>query len=373
MSGVARSGASSKLSLEAVACLAIMRPGNPCAACADTCQAGAITIDTRAVVLDLDACTDCGRCVPACPTGALSLADFLPEGSPGRQANGETVFECARVAPADRLPETVVVPCLGGLSVPGLHGALADGNRAALVDRGWCADCPQGGCAKPWDAVFTQVAQDLEITGTGPDRLALRHLPLASARALPPLSPRRPKVKEMSRRQLFARLTTPPPAPDRNRVAAKHPGSGKVTAPALAQRLKRLQALAADDALPGALFPALEVTGAIDLRLAAGLCPTQALVLREDTDADRLLHDPAQCLGCGACRQAGGLRLHDFGTRAFSGAETLVECAMTDCPKCLRRYAARPAQRVCDACAKDQELAGLGHGLMRRSQVPYGA
>ena len=59
-----------------------------CAACAAACDANAIRIfideDEGLLVwtLDLFDCTQCGRCVPACPTGAMDViegADFADE------------------------------------------------------------------------------------------------------------------------------------------------------------------------------------------------------------------------------------------------------------------------------------------------------
>ena len=52
-----------------------------CAACAVACDAGAIRIfideDEGLLVwtLDLYDCTQCGRCVPVCPTGAMGLIE----------------------------------------------------------------------------------------------------------------------------------------------------------------------------------------------------------------------------------------------------------------------------------------------------------
>jgi ferredoxin len=110
--------------------------------------------------------------------------------------------------------------------------------------------------------------------------------------------------------------------------------------------------------------------------LAAALCPTEALSLREDEDADRLIFDATACLACGDCLAAGGLRLQEASAavgEAYAGPRILIERAMAACPQCLRRHAPRAGQRVCDACMKDSDLAALGHGLMRRRQVPYGA
>ncbi len=378
LNAIAQTEGQARVSLDAAACLAIGRPGGACTACAGTCPVGAIGIEVRAVTIDHDACTGCGRCAPACPTGALSLDGFLPVIETGNQegAYDAAVFECARVAPADRVAGATPVPCLGGLTQGHLHHACEVAGHVELVDRGWCADCPSGGSAEPWRWTVAQVARDRALIDPSPEGPVARRLPLDARRAGPAPQPRRPAQPALSRRQLFARLTTAPAAPECSRIAPAHPGSGKVSTPALRTRLESLVALSPEGEVPAAAFPALQVTGATDMRLAAALCPTEALSLCEDEDADRLIFDAAACLACGACLPAGGLELQDAGTgpgEAYDGPQILIERTMAACPQCLRRHAPGAGQRVCDACIKDSDLAALGHGLMRRRQVPYGA
>jgi ferredoxin len=359
---------SARLSLDAAACLTIRRPDAACDACAATCPAQAIAIDTRAVELDHDRCTACARCVAACPTGALNLPAIRRD-----SASLSLTLECSRVAATDRAPAAHVVPCLGGVGAGQLRDALGTAATVTLMDRGWCADCASGGCPQPWADAVRAASFDLAQLDRNADRLTVVRAPLPPERAQSAPQPHRPRRQGYSRRQLFRRLTTPPPAPDRSRVTAAQPFAGKVDIPALHARRDHLRALHGADLLPAELFPALEATGTPDLRLAASLCPTEALRLHEATDADRLVFDAALCLACGQCEAAGGLALHPRGQDTYAGPMTLVSQAMADCPRCLRRFAPEAGQRICDACHKDNDLAAAALSLMRRSQVPYGA
>ncbi|MCC5992478.1 MAG: 4Fe-4S dicluster domain-containing protein [Rhodobacteraceae bacterium] len=356
-----------KLSLDAMACLTIRRPDATCIACADACPAQVIAIDTRVIELDHDRCTGCARCVAACPTGAMALPTSLA------QADHALTLECSRVAQADRQGDTQTIPCLGGVTASRLLEHLVGHAQVTVVDRGWCADCPSGGCAQPWADAVQSAQADLADLGHDAGAVQVISVPTPLPHAHPAPQPRRPKQHGYSRRQLFQRLTTPAPAPDRSRVSADQPFSGKVDAPALAHRRDALRALHGTDSLPAALFPALDCTGTPDMRLAASLCPTHALSLAETPDADALVFDAALCLACGDCTKAGAIRLHAQGQGRYSGPVTLASRNMADCPRCLRRFAPRDGQQICDGCHKDNDLAASAFGLMRRAQVPYGA
>lgn len=356
-----------KLSLDATACLTIRRPGAACTACAETCPSQAIAIDARVIELDHDRCTGCARCIAACPTGALALPVQLDKTST------PLILECSRVAQSDQQSGAQVVSCLGGLSAPKLLEYVARHGQITLVDRGWCADCPSGGSTQPWANVVELAQADLAYLDQDAGTLQVFTAPIDSERANPAPQPRRPRQQDYSRRQLFRRLTTPTPVPDRRRVTTDQPFSGKVNTPALERRRDVLHALRGADSLPAELFPMIACSGTPDLRLAASLCPTHALTLMETAEADCLTFDAALCIGCGDCEKADGLHLHPQGAGKYDGPVTLVRQTMADCPGCQRRFAPQAAQSKCDACHKDNDLAASAFGLMRRTQVPYGA
>jgi hypothetical protein len=291
---------------------------------------------------------------------------------PVDHADAELIFECSRLSPADQVSGAQIVPCLGGIGPLQLMEAFRTADTVYLMDRGWCADCVAGGCERPWAKAVRAVSGDLAKLEPAENRLRVQCAPLPRERAQPAPQPRRPAEKAYSRRQLFRRLTTPAPVPDRSRLAAAQPFSGKTDTPALHGRVMQLRALSGVEALPAALFPALAVSGSPDMRLAASLCPTEALQLREDLDTDQLIFDAALCLACSTCEAAGGLTLQACGDGEYAGPVALFSRPMADCPHCLRRVAPYAGQLICDACHKDNDLAASAFGLTRRTQMPYG-
>ena len=122
--GLAKLGqTAARVVIDAAACLAVASPLTACTSCVDRYPTGAITLDDRVITPLDERCVGCGRCAAACPTEAIDV--------PGFGAIGAGPVECARVAPRDRLPGALVVPCLGGLKAVALLDA-----GPLLVDRG---------------------------------------------------------------------------------------------------------------------------------------------------------------------------------------------------------------------------------------------
>ncbi len=338
--------------LTVAACLTARRPGLPCSACAAACPEGAIRVRERSVRIDPAACSGCGRCTAVCPTGAIEGPAFP----------AARLYECARV----RRPEDGAerVTCLGGLSPATLRDALALGD-VTVIDRGWCRDCPvSGGQAAPWADALHSVNAEAETLGLVA-RVQVRRAPLAGWRAG---APPRGGSDNPARRALFARL-----AGAGQGSAPVDPLAGlpdRVETPGPRRRAARLADLARGAALPGALFPALRVTGEPrDPGGLARLCPTAALSVAETDAMATLLFDATACIGCGDCTRTGVLALAAAGDAPIDGPRALITQPVVACSRCRTRFAPRGAQTVCDACARDTDLAALAHGLRRRRDM----
>ena len=120
------------------ACLPMRTPRYAtCRACENVCPVKAIHIGETAIYLD-ENCVRCGRCVAACPMGALGLPGFSVLDAL-RENTMTLSVDCWKV-PDKLSPEGAVrVPCLGGLS-PGRIlelVAMAGAGSLELLDRAY--------------------------------------------------------------------------------------------------------------------------------------------------------------------------------------------------------------------------------------------
>lgn len=361
--------------LSSAACLTIRRPGTPCTACADTCPAEAITISVRDVTISDTTCKGCGRCASACPTGAIELPGFMgtESGPPLRQVH----VECRRVAEVDQIEDAISVPCLGGLTPAHLRELVATA-QVSLVDRGWCRDCPSGGCPDPWAGALATVHDELALL---PEDFGPRHVSVVerltpSQSSLPPAATRDRKDRRMSRRHFFTRFVEPtPPKPERGLDTTdplRHL-PGKVEVPALVTRLGQLRGLWTDGNLPAALFPEVVVGDqCCDSRVCAGVCPSGALSAQAGGGAETLVFDAALCVGCRACADAcpsGAMAYRPAGSGDYTGAIEVRLRRLATCSRCGTEFHPSSDETVCEGCRKDRDLAALAHGLVRRAMA----
>lgn len=117
-----------------------------CRLCVYSCPAQAISWGNDVPELVRDACTGCGSCLSACPTGAFSSEGWnerrFVDGVRKIRVYGEQpVIACGREASGD-LGRSVfhIACCPGAFSLGALFEAAFDGDVTFLVDL--CASCP---------------------------------------------------------------------------------------------------------------------------------------------------------------------------------------------------------------------------------------
>ncbi len=66
-----------------------------CKACVKVCPEEAIVMDENLAVIDLEKCTDCGKCVEKCPTGTIHRRNAIPTEEEALQAAAAAAAESA--------------------------------------------------------------------------------------------------------------------------------------------------------------------------------------------------------------------------------------------------------------------------------------
>lgn len=253
-----------------------------CQVCVDTCPDDAIGWTGGKVTLDADRCDPCGRCVTACPTGAITTPTCTPvqvEAQVRALLAGQDdrsrgiVFTCSGATVSETDPDwfPVVLPCTAMASLQWLLSPLLLGAGSVAVRR--CSDvgCPLGN-DDVVDGRIDLARQLLEATGDDAERVGTttQAPPLDRRAAVDVLDPFAPAGAATGLRALVG------DRPDAPSVHLEHRAApfGLVTVDPLA----------------------CTVCGAC----AAG-CPTGALSITHDDGEVVLAFDAADCNACGLC------------------------------------------------------------------------
>lgn len=355
------------------ACLIVRRAGMECGACRDSCPVGVLSGGQWSIALETEGCLGCGLCATACPTGALMVEGCTPYSL--KAAGERIVLECRRVAPDDRDPNAITVPCLGGVTTPDLLDFLAEAEATVVFsDHGWCATCAVGRCSAPWQSTIDEVhallgAVDARLS----ESIAVVRKELPGSRAEPILTALRPD-KQVGRRDFLRRMVGAveprDPLAESRRVVF---GRGLVLPLKRERILDRIRGLAADleQKLPASLMPAIKIADGCELNgLCAAICPTGAL-RRDETDGTLSLQfEAADCIACGECQRvcpskalslwpAGDGLLHD-------GSVVLIERRTFACVSCGNSFVPTAEEPSCSTCQKTlnvmHELSSLRFG-----------
>jgi Fe-S-cluster-containing hydrogenase component 2 len=346
-----------------------------CGLCREACPTGVLAGTEWSVALDGEGCVGCGLCAASCPTGALKVEGCTPHVF---DAAGEPiVLECRRVADADRDPDAVVVPCLGGLTTPDLLDLVEQADAPIVIaDRGWCATCAVGRCGNPWQVTFDEAKSALAaVDARLAAGLTVRRDDLPAERARPIMAALRPD-RHVGRREFLRRFVTPAQPHDAlaesRRVVS---GRGHVAPIKRRRILDRVESLAADvgQSIPASLVPAIKLADCCRLDgLCSAICPTGALRREEAGDSVSLQFDAADCIACGLCQRvcaSQSLSLWPDGDGRTLGEEpeTLVKRRTVRCANCEESFVPAGDEALCTQCVKTtalmHELRSLRFGM----------
>ena len=338
---VARLRAREPVAVERDRCAVGRKGTEGCRACAEVCPHDAVTVSTAdngAVTIDAGDCTDCGRCLGACPTEAIASPRASTLGELGEataaaidtaSAGGSRLplvgsdpdpvviaFTARSVFPAvlagtEDAPPTVPIPVADGGRVPAalLAATVAAGASGAVVvaDPTESSDPDIEGARQILDELAGGAPVDAVAT-TDPGTVAgmLRTVDGAATLVDEPVTSR---VREQTARALS--VTTVRALSDGRTDRVSAPALGSITVDADACTL---------------------------CESCDRLCPTGAIV---QPDAETLTVDPALCVGCGLCTACpeDAIEVSNQVTIPLGNREPVVESDAVVCTECGEPFA----------------------------------
>lgn len=352
------------------ACLRSRLRTSGCSACADACPAQALRVGRDGVTLQAG-CTGCGRCRAACPMGAIAVSGFGAAAEREARAGGATLLvDCARFGVASAAPDSIRVPCLGGLSPGDLLAlcARAAGRTVLLADHDACMGCDSGRTAHAAAAVLQTVTELMREANVPEERL-----PRLVRRPPQPLAADPMQSEGRARRGFFSALVHPAASEGGTAAAGR-------ASPARQQAVAALRTLAArhQGRVPQRLFHRVEVGPSCQgHRGCAAACPTGALLRYRDARTGRagIAFDAQLCIGCAHCAQTcpeQALTLLRGAGSPDVAARVLTAFPERECTDCGARFAAPApaAQAQCASCRRAAELARSAFAALFPARTP---
>lgn len=155
-------------------CVRATNRNSNCDKCAKACIADAFSLSRGEIEIDYGACLNCGCCVPACPTSALSMAEPSADQVSKRALKSAdaqrrcAVFACSRIASKNVAdPDTFAeVPCLGHVSEQQILDLIKCGYDDILFVDGDCSTCKLGAASSRIDESIETASEMLDACGS---------------------------------------------------------------------------------------------------------------------------------------------------------------------------------------------------------------
>ena len=306
-----------------LACLRNEYAKNECALCIEQCAQRAFVIREGKLRLDAGACTQCGACIGACPTNALSLYGFSYEVALETLMRDETELTCKSA-----------LPCLGALSVQNWSALLIASSKTFTCNLFACEGCPVNVSNQVKNAIVKRLEEANAFV------CVLGYSNAIQVRYTPP--------KEPSRRAFFERFL----APSAFRSDAPQDPM-RYLKKALKVSLQKAQILN----MPLSFIHPKAIAQACDnCKECVQFCPSNALSY--NNDQTKILFQLGKCVGCGICEaicKKEAIRNvqepFDIAHVAYDRAHVLITHDLHVCLTCKCAFSYKGGMDVCERCA----------------------
>lgn len=319
---------------------------NDCRICIDTCPKGAFHIVRNKLTLFENECVGCAGCIGSCPTEALEIESFDPNGfAAGYQHQKEALISCK-----------VSTPCLGVFDSEHYLVMALRGERNVQCDLSHCEGCVLNESGK----LSQTIRGKIDVANAFLEQIGQEQR----------IETVEQKEEQADRRALFRKGFD---------KIKEHVASGESEAhiamtvahykqPDMKMPLKRvmlknsLKEVVGD--LPSSTFEGespLFFNKQIDFMACTNcadcvqFCPTDALFATSDKQG--IYFSQGKCIGCGICEDICKPNAitkkegYDLISVAFDRAEQLVHYEMVMCHECRCPYPYKGGDPICDRCA----------------------
>ncbi len=308
--------------LDRLSCLRNEYARNECEKCLTHCSENAFVFEQGKLRLSA-VCTQCGACMGACPTKALSLYGF----------SIEKVFESIAKEGNVTLSCQGEMPCLGVLSVDEWCALLLAGKHFScnLLE---CASCHHNHA----DVVEQSIRKRIEEANAF----------VAALHKNERITIVTHKPQEHSRRALFERFLAPP------KTTTPHFPEAPLTH--LKRALKKTVSQSTRVENFSFLYPKAILQSCDNCKECVQFCPTHALSY--NTQQSDILFQVGKCIGCGICETIchkeaiqtieKEVDVIDF---AYDRAQVLLRHDLQVCHTCKCAFSYKGGEKICERCA----------------------
>jgi len=317
---------------------------NDCRICIDLCLKGAFHIVRNKLTLFENECIGCAGCIGSCPTEALQIESFDPNGfAAGYQHRDESLVSCK-----------VSTPCLGVFDIEHFAVMAMRGKRNVVCDLSHCAGCQLNENGRLEASIRSKIGETnafLELIGNEHRIETIEE-----------------KEEQSDRRALFRKgfeklkETVAEESEAHIAMTTAHHRLPDMKMPLKRVLLKNsLKEVVGDLKTTGftetsTLFfnKQIDFAACTNCGDCIQFCPTDALF--PTSDKQGIYFSQGKCIGCGICEDICKPNAitkkegFDLVSVAFDRAEQLVHYDLVMCHECRTPYPYKGGDPICDRC-----------------------
>lgn len=335
---------SNLFSYTATRCLRNEYYHNDCRICIDLCPKGAFQIVRNKLTLFENECVGCAGCVGSCPTEALEVESFDPNGfSAGFANQNDKTLSCK-----------VSTPCLGVFDVEHYSVMALRGESNVICDLSHCLECPLNENRFLEETIRSKIEetnQFLELINRV-NRIETIEFKeeQADRRALFRKGFEKLKEGVLNESQAHISMTSA----HHKQADMKIPLKQILLKNSLKEIVGDLENSSFSTNSPLFHNKEIDFAACTNCGDCTQFCPTDALF--PTSDKQGIYFSQGKCIGCGICEAI--CKPHAIGPKegfdlisvAFDRAEELVHYEMVMCHECRTPYPYKGGDPICDRC-----------------------